>query len=88
MARDMVWGYFAVAEAGEVLAYLLSRAREIGTPGESPEPLQLLADTLLVWTQYFFCHDEARTPARVAEAQSLIQALVFGLASPEMFRKL
>lgn len=74
-AQDMVWGYFAVAEAEEVLSYLLFRVGKIGAADEGPEPLQLLADTLLVWTQHFFCHDAARTPARLAEAQSLIRAL-------------
>jgi putative nucleotidyltransferase with HDIG domain len=77
-AQDMVWGYFAAAEAGEVLTYLLSRTK-FEAPGESPEALQLLADTLLVWIQHFFCHDEARISARLAEARSLIQALAPGV---------
>lgn len=78
-AQDMVWGYFAVAEASEVLAYLFSRVEESGPPGESPEQLPLLADALLVWTQHVFCNDAARTSARVAEAQRLIKALAPGL---------
>jgi len=78
--QDMVWGYFAVAEAGEVLTYLVSR---IGEVGESPGSLQLLADTLLVWTLHFFCHDAARTPARVAEAQSIIRPLASRLKLAE-----
>jgi putative nucleotidyltransferase with HDIG domain len=78
-AQEMVWGYFAVAEAGEVLAYLLSRVGEREAAGDGPELLQLLADTLLVWTQHFFGHDEARTPAMVTEAQNLIKALAPGL---------
>jgi HD-GYP domain-containing protein (c-di-GMP phosphodiesterase class II) len=73
----MVWGYFAVAEAGEVLGYLLSRVEEAG--GETPEHLRLLADTLLVWTQHFFCHEAARTPANLAGARGLIAALSRGL---------
>jgi putative nucleotidyltransferase with HDIG domain len=76
-ARDMVWCYFAVAEAGEVLGYLLSRVEEAG--GETPEHLRLLADTLLVWTQHFFCHEAARTPAHLAGARGLIAALSRGL---------
>ncbi len=82
-ARDMVWGYFSVAEAGEILSYLLSRTAAIGIPEEDPEALPLLADTLLVWTQHFFSHDTARTQAQVAEARHLIQALVPGLGRAE-----
>lgn len=73
-AQEMGWCYFAMAEAGEVLAYLLSRMGE-NEAREGPEPLQFLADTLLVWIQQFFCHEGTRTPDRVAEAQNLIQAL-------------
>jgi HD-GYP domain-containing protein (c-di-GMP phosphodiesterase class II) len=72
-AQEMVWGYFAVAEAGEVLGYLASRVKEGG--GETPEHLRLLADTLLVWTQHFFCHEDARTPVSLARARWLIAAL-------------
>jgi len=82
-ARDMVWGYFAVAEAGEVLAYLLSRMGNLGAAGENPEQLQFLIDTLLVWTQHFFCHEEARIPARLIEAQGLIQAVAAGLGQAD-----
>jgi HD-GYP domain-containing protein (c-di-GMP phosphodiesterase class II) len=76
-ALEMVWGYFAVAEAGEVLGYLLSRVEEAG--GEAPEHLRLLADTLLVWTQHFFCHEAARTPANLDGARGLIATLAEGL---------
>jgi putative nucleotidyltransferase with HDIG domain len=76
-AREMVWGYFAVAEAGEVLNYLCSRVEGVG--GETPEDLKLLADALLVWTQHFFCHKAARTPANLAMARGLIAALSRGL---------
>lgn len=74
-AREMVWGYFAVAEAGEVLSYLASRVEGAGRD----TPLRLLADTLLVWTQHFFCHEAARTPANLAGARGLIAALARGL---------
>ncbi len=76
-AREMVWGYFAVAEAGEVLKYLLSRVE--GAGGETLENLRLLADTLLVWTQHFFCHEAARSPANLAGARGLLAALGKGL---------
>jgi len=76
---ERVWGYFAVAEAGEVLNYLLSRIEFAEVWGETPEALELLADTLLVWTQHFFCHDAARTPASLDEAKSLIKTLASGL---------
>jgi HD-GYP domain-containing protein (c-di-GMP phosphodiesterase class II) len=76
-AQEMVWGYFAVAEAGEVLSYLSSRVE--GAGNETPEHLRFLADTLLVWTQHFFCHEAARTPANLAEARGLIAALARGL---------
>uniref|UniRef100_A0A7V6DNL7 HD domain-containing protein n=1 Tax=Desulfobacca acetoxidans TaxID=60893 RepID=A0A7V6DNL7_9BACT len=72
-AQEMVWGYFAVVEAGEVLSYLTARAEETGR--ETPDYLRLLADTLLVWTQHFFCHEVARTPASLAGARSLINSL-------------
>jgi HD-GYP domain-containing protein (c-di-GMP phosphodiesterase class II) len=76
-AKEMVWGYFAVAEAGEVLNHLLSRVG--GEGGQSSENLGLLADTLLVWTQHFFCHEAARTPASLAGARGLIADLAGGL---------
>jgi len=82
-ARDMVWGYFSVTEAGEILAYLLSRTAAIGIPEEDPEALPLLADTLLVWIQHFYSHDAARTPDQVAEARNLLQALVPRLGRAE-----
>lgn len=78
-AQEIIWGYFAVAEAGEVFTYLLSRVAEAGVGGANPEVLQLLADTLLVWTQHFFCHEAARTPAGLAGARSLIAPLAQGL---------
>jgi putative nucleotidyltransferase with HDIG domain len=78
-ARELVWGYFAVAEAGEVLKYLVSRLQGPETGGESPAPLRLLADTLLVFTQHFFCHETPRTPESLAEARRLIAALERGL---------
>ena len=74
-AQEMVWGYFAVAEAGEVLTYLLSKVEETGGGRESLESLKLLADTLLVWTQHFFCHEVARTPKKLAEAHNLLAVL-------------
>lgn len=74
-AQEMVWGYYAVAEAGEVLTYLLSKVEYIGAGGESPDPQKLLADTLLVWTQHFFCHEAARTKEMMAGARGLIAAL-------------
>jgi HD-GYP domain-containing protein (c-di-GMP phosphodiesterase class II) len=77
-AKEMVWSYFAVAEAGEVLNYLSSRVKAAG--GEALKDLRLLADTLLVWTQHFFCHEGARTPATLAAARGLIAALAQGLA--------
>jgi putative nucleotidyltransferase with HDIG domain len=80
--QEMVWGYFAVAEAREVLTYLLFRVGETGAGGGSPA-LPLLADTLLVWTQDFFCHDAARTPEKLAEARSLLNALAPSLALSE-----
>ncbi len=80
-AQDLVWGYFAVAEAGGVLAYLLSRLDGAGGGREAPPALGLLADTLLVWTQHFFCHENARTPNSLAAAHSLIAALVQGLGA-------
>ena len=81
-AQEMVWGYFAVAEAGEVLTYLLSRLEEVRSGGESPEALKFLADTLLVWTQHFFCHEAARTPHNLSGARSLIAALANRLGDP------
>jgi len=36
-AREMVWGYFAVAEAGQVLTYLLSRLQEVESGVETSE---------------------------------------------------
>jgi hypothetical protein len=85
-ARDMVWGYLAVAEAGEVLGYLLSRVEEAG--GETPEHLRLLADTLLVWTQHFFCHEATRTPASLAGARGLSTPWPGGWASQKTSWKL
>jgi len=82
-AQDIVWGYFAVAEAGEVLAHLWSRVQEAGARGLTPEFLNLLADTLLVWTQHFFCHEKARSPAELAGAQTLITALAKGLEASD-----
>jgi HD-GYP domain-containing protein (c-di-GMP phosphodiesterase class II) len=76
-AQEMVWGYFAVAEAGEVLGYLSSRLE--GGWGETTEHLRFLVDTLLVWTQHFFCHEAARTPANLARARGLIAILARGL---------
>jgi putative nucleotidyltransferase with HDIG domain len=78
-AQDMVWGYFAVAEAGEVLTCLLNRAERVGAGAMTPASLNLLADTLLVWTQHFFCHEAVRTPKNLAEARRLIAALARGL---------
>jgi HD-GYP domain-containing protein (c-di-GMP phosphodiesterase class II) len=78
-AQEMVWGYFAVAEAGEVLTHLSSRVEEARAGGETPEVLRLLTDTLLVWTQHFFCHDSARTPKNLAGVRALIAALARGL---------
>jgi putative nucleotidyltransferase with HDIG domain len=81
-AQDLVWGYFAVAEAGEVLSYLLSQVEGSGARGQTPEaPLGLLSDTLLVWTQHFFTHDNARTPQSLAAAHSLVAALARGLGT-------
>jgi hypothetical protein len=80
-AREMVWGYFAVAEAGEVLGYLLSRVE--GGWGKTTEHLRFLADTLLVWTQHFFCHEAARTPASLVRARDLIAILARGLGHAE-----
>ena len=77
-APDMVWGYFAVAEAGEVLAFLLSQVKETEAGGGSPEPPKLQADTLLVWTQHFFSHETARTPEMLAMAKTLLAALAQG----------
>ena len=50
------WGYFAMSEAGEVLDYLLSRVEETQDGGEQDtlDPLRLLADTLLIFTQHFY----------------------------------
>jgi putative nucleotidyltransferase with HDIG domain len=79
--REMVWGYFAVAEAGEVLNHLLSRLEGTGAEEEIPEPLGLLADTLLVWTQHFFCHEGPRTPEGLVNARRLIAALARELAT-------
>ncbi len=78
-AQEMVWGYFAVAEAGEVLKYLLARLEDLEAGGESRRSLPLTADTLLVWTQHFFCHEAARTPENLAQARGLIAALARGL---------
>jgi putative nucleotidyltransferase with HDIG domain len=78
-AQDLVWGYFAMAEAGEVLSYLLSRLEGPGGWKEAPEALSLLADTLLVWTQHFFCHERARTPESLDAARSLMAALAQAL---------
>ena len=77
-APDMVWGYFAVAEAGEVLAFLLSQVKETEAGGGSPEPPKLQADTLLVWTQHFFVHEAARTPEMLTVAKSLLSTLAQG----------
>ncbi|MGQ9687465.1 MAG: HD-GYP domain-containing protein [Desulfobaccales bacterium] len=73
-AREMVWGYFAASEAGQVLRHLLSRWEVVAAGRDSP-PLKLLADALLVFTQHFFSHEAARTPESLAEARSLIAAL-------------
>jgi putative nucleotidyltransferase with HDIG domain len=78
-AQDMVWGYFAVAEAGEVLTCLLARADKVGAGERTAVSPKLLADTLLVWTQHFFCHEAVRSPKNLAEAQTLIAALAKGL---------
>lgn len=69
---DQPWGYFAVSEAGEVLAYLLSQV-EAGRAGWKLQGL--LADTLLVWVQHFFRHEAARTASQVDLARGLIQRL-------------
>jgi HD-GYP domain-containing protein (c-di-GMP phosphodiesterase class II) len=82
-AQEMVWGYFALAEAGEVLAYLESQLEEGKRLGEAGESLQLLTDTLLVLTQHVFCHDDARTPQNLARARSLIAVLARGLRHSE-----
>ena len=82
-AQEMIWGYFAVAEAGEVLNYLGSRLEEFRNGGQSLEPIRLLVDTLLVWTQHFFCHEEARTPQNLALAQGLVSSLARGLGDSE-----
>jgi HD-GYP domain-containing protein (c-di-GMP phosphodiesterase class II) len=79
-AQEMIWGYFAVAEAGEVLNYLGSRLEEVRAGGKSPEHLKLLVDTLLVLTQHFYCHEAARTPKNLDAARSLIAALARGLS--------
>ncbi len=79
--QDLIWGHFAVAEAGEVLNHLLSRLEETGPGGESPASLRLLGDTLLVFTQHFFCHEIARTPDSLAGARRLIALLAAGLDS-------
>lgn len=81
-ARELVWGYFAMAEAGEVLKYLFSRLEAADTGEESPASLKLRADTLLVFTQHFFCHDSPRTPEGLAEARRLLAALDRGLNAP------
>ncbi|MFZ2090029.1 MAG: hypothetical protein WAU47_15780, partial [Desulfobaccales bacterium] len=78
-ALDMVWGYFAVAEAGKVLSYLVSRVEVAEVSERTPQNLHLLTDTLLVWTQHFFSHEEARTPKALAEAHQLMAALGEGL---------
>ena len=78
-AQDMVWGYFALAEAGEVLAFLLSQVKETEAGGGSPEPPKLQADTLLVWAQHFFSHEAARTPEMLASARTLLAALAQSL---------
>jgi putative nucleotidyltransferase with HDIG domain len=82
-AQEMIWGYFAVAEAGEVLGYLESRLEESRGGGQSLEPIRLLVDTLLVWTQHFFCHEAARTPKNLIVAQGLISSLARGLGDAE-----
>ncbi len=78
-ARDFVWAYFAVTEAGQVLVYLNSREMEKAAAGEAPA-LTFLADTLLVFTLHFFSHEEARTPENLAAARRLIAGLDRGLA--------
>ncbi len=80
-AREMVWGYFAMAEAGEVLTHLLSQVEETRARSEPshPEFLKLLGDTLLVWIQHFYCHEVVRAPEGLAEAQGLITFLAQGL---------
>jgi putative nucleotidyltransferase with HDIG domain len=80
-ARGLIWGHFAVAEAGEVLSLLLSRLEEAGRGGKSPASLKLLADALLVFAQHFFCHETARTPESLADARRLIAFLAAGLDS-------
>ena len=80
-AQDIIWGYFAVAVAGEVLDYLWSRLEEVPAGGGPPEPLKLLADTLLIWTQHFFCHEAARNPQNLAGARKLLTALARGLSA-------
>jgi putative nucleotidyltransferase with HDIG domain len=82
-ARELVWGYFAVAEAKEVLTHLYSRVEETpaGREQSHPEFLRLLADTSLVWIHHFFCHEAARTPEMLAGARSLIALLAQGLGA-------
>ena len=71
------WGYFAMSEAGEVLDYLLSRVEETQDGGEQDtlDPLRLLADTLLIFTQYFYCHEASRTVVGLASGRGLITRL-------------
>ena len=78
-AREMVWGYFAVAEAGAVLKYLAARLEDLEAGAEPRRSLQLTADTLLVLNQHFFCHELARTRENLALAQGLIAELARGL---------
>jgi putative nucleotidyltransferase with HDIG domain len=80
-ARGLIWGHFAVAEAGEVLRHLLSRVEDHSPGGESPASLRLLGDTLLVFIQHFFCHETARTPESLADARRLLALLAGGLDS-------
>jgi HD-GYP domain-containing protein (c-di-GMP phosphodiesterase class II) len=77
-AKEMVWGYFAVAEAGQVLTHLSARCEEMTAGRETPR-LRLLADSLLVFVLHFFCHETSRTPEGLAGARRLIAALAEGL---------
>jgi putative nucleotidyltransferase with HDIG domain len=62
-----------------VLNYLLARVEQRGAGGTPGDVLKLLADTLLVWTQHFFCHQAVRRHKNLDEARSLIGALAGGL---------
>jgi len=75
------WGYFAVSEAEKVLAHLMFRVEEVQAGGDRDglDPLELLADTLLIFIQNFFCRAAGRTAKSLAAARGLIACLDRGL---------